>query len=205
MRKPRRRTPRKPAKQPPAPPKQQTAPLREPPAPPKQPKRAWSIAGKILAVVLGVATLIGVPGALSVLLPRITVEGTGDFAKPASITSVTTNIGSIPLRYPSVGIFACEVAYIKEPDTPPRPCNLSLIPPFAPDAKNQDWLNTDDKITTRWEDMAVVEGGWPIVRANLIINVGYYPWFFPIRLYKRFGFRSAKGSNGVLYWRAYSL
>jgi hypothetical protein len=198
MRKPRRRTPRKPAKQQPAPPKESPAPL-------KQAKQPWSIVRKLVAPILAVATLIGVPGALLVLLPRITVEETGDFSKPASIAFITTNIGSIPLRYPAVGIFTCQVAYIKEPDTPPHPCNLSLIPPFAPEAKSQDWLNTDDKITTRWEDATIVEGGAPIVRANLIVNVGYYPWYLPIRLYKRFEFRSAKGSDGILYWRAYSL
>jgi hypothetical protein len=55
----------------------------------------------------------------------------------------------------------------------------------------------------RLEDVMVI-GGAPIVRANVIINIGYYPWYFPIRLYKRFGFLSAKGSDGIIYWRPYS-
>jgi hypothetical protein len=199
MRKSRRRTSRKAPKQQPVPPK------RQPPAPSRQAKQPWLIARKLLAFTMAAATLIAVPGALLVLLPRITVEGTGDFSKPASIAFVTTNIGSIPLRYPTVGMFTCEVAYIREPDTQPRACNLSLIPPSVTNAKSQEWLNVDDKITTRWEDAVIAEGGAPIVRANLIIIVGYYPWYSPVRFYKRFGFRSAKGSDGILYWRAYSL
>jgi hypothetical protein len=197
MRKPRRRTPRKPAKQ-------QPAPLKQPPAPPPPPKKGWSIVGKLFAAALAAATLIGVPGALLTLLPRITVDGTGDFSKPASIAFVTTNTGSIPLRYPAIGMFGCEVSYIKEPDTPLRPCDLSRIPPNAANGKGLEWLDVDEKITSRLEDVAVVAGA-PIVRANVIIIVGYYPWYFPVRFHKRFGFRSAKGSDGILYWRPYSL
>jgi hypothetical protein len=196
MRKPRRRTPRKSAKQ-------QLAPLEQPPAPPPLPKKGWSIAGKLVAPILAIATLIAVPASILVLWPRITVEGTGDFAKPASIAFVVTNTGSIPLHYPAIGMFGCEVSYIKEPDTPP-PCDLSRIPPNAANGKGQEWLDVDEKITARLEDIIRITGA-PIVRANVIIIVGYYPWYFPVRFHKRFGFRSAKGSDGILYWRPYSL
>jgi hypothetical protein len=159
--------------------------------------------GKLLAFTLAVATLIGVPGALLVLLPRITVEGTGDFSKPASIAFVTTNTGSIPLRYPILGMTMCELAYTTAPPKPSS-CDSSWIPSSVPDAKTPEWLYTDEKFTLRLEDVAVVAGA-PIVQANVIIIIGYYPWYFPVRFYKRFGFRSAKGSDGILYWRAYSL
>jgi hypothetical protein len=139
-----------------------------------------------------------------VLLPRITVEGTGDFSKPASIAFVATNVGSISLRYPGIGMFGCELSYIKEPDTPPRACDLSRIPPNAANGNGQEWLDVDEKITLRLEDMIQITGA-PIVRSNVIIVVGYYPWYFSVRFHKRFGFRSAKGSDGILYWRPYSL
>jgi hypothetical protein len=153
----------------------------------------------LLAFTLAVATLIGVPGALLVLLPRVTVEGTGDFSKPASIAFVITDTGSIPLHNPIVGMTICELTYNSGPKPPP--CDLSWIPPK--NARTEDWLDTDGKYTLRLEDVMVI-GGAPIVRANVIINIGYYPWYFPIRLYKRFGFLSAKGSDGIIYWRPYS-
>jgi hypothetical protein len=201
MRKQKRHKQKRHLSQQPAAPKQPEAP---PPAAPEQPvtsppKRSRSIGGKLLPFILAVATLVGVPGALLVLLPRIIVEGTGDFSKPASIAFVTTNTGSIPLRDPIIGMTVCELTYNSGPKPPP--CDLSWVPPDK--AKTRDWLDVDEKYTLRLEDVMVI-ANTPIVRASVIVIVGYYPWYLPVRLYKRFGFLSAKGSDGTLYWRPYS-
>ena len=194
MRKPRRRKPRQPQKQPPALPK-----------PAKQP---WSITGKIVAVALGIATLISVPSATLALLPRITVEGTGDFSKPASIAFVVTNTGSIPLRYPVVYMWDCEIAYGKEESNkPPQECKQLLFnqAEFISDKGPKNGSTQTIRLRLDLEGMVRVESGLPIARANVQIIVRFYPWNLPIRFDKRFGFKTAKGTDGLLYWVAYSL
>jgi hypothetical protein len=195
MRKPRRRKPRQP----------RPAPLQELPALPKPSKAPWSITKKLVAAALALATLIGAPSALLALLPRITVEGSGDFSKPASIAFLVTNTGSIPLRYPTVSVWDCEIAYGKEPDTPPPPCKTLVFDQEYINEKGQKWLDSDSKITVRLEDMIRVEGGTSIKRANVQIIVRFYPWYLPIRFDKRFGFKTVKGTDGLLYWVAYSV
>lgn len=68
----------------------------------------------------------------------------------------------------------------------------------------QEWLDIDEKFPTRLEDwISFSKPTRHIIRANFIVTMDYCPWYFPFRFYKSFGFKSAKGSDGQLYWRAY--
>ena len=150
------------------------------------------------------ATLIGVVGSLVALLPRVTVEATGELSNPASIAFVARNTGPIPLGYPVVTLHSCEIILNSKPQDLHGGCDRSRPPP--PDLDNgMRSLYPDDTITTRFDDIIYrTNGAMPIADMNMEIRVGYYPWFFPFRFYKWFGFQSAKGSDGELHWRLYT-
>jgi hypothetical protein len=170
-----------------------------------QPKRKWLIviSGKAWAGVLAFCTLLGVLA----LWPRLNVVPTGDFSNPASIQFQIANGGFLPLRRPAYGILACEIIYgpnnpsLKMPETR---CNIVDIQKMHAPERGQPWLGMDDNYTLRLEDMFRIEQ-LPIARANVIVMVSYYPFYLPLRRQKLFGFRTAQGSDGQLYWRSYPV
>lgn len=150
---------------------------------------------------MATATLIGGAAALPTFLPRPTVDANGDFSNPASIAFVATNTGYVPLRYPVIHLWICELVYYSgkgegKPDRPPASCNMSLRPDSITKT-NQEWLNIDEKFPLRLEDGIVLKNN-SIVRANVILTMRYYLWYLPFRYQKSFGFKSAKGSDGQL-------
>jgi hypothetical protein len=164
-------------------------------------------AAAALTGLLGAATLIGGVAAAVTFLPRLNVNPGGDFSNPASIQFGITNTNFVPLRRPSYGIVACEIVYgidnpsLRKPETP---CNISRIQKMPTPERGQRWLEMDDTYTLRLEDMFRVES-LPITRANLIVMISYCPFYLPWRLQKLFGFRTAQGSDGKLYWRSYPV
>jgi hypothetical protein len=160
------------------------------------PKAVW---GALLAF----CTLLGAV----VLWPRVNIEGTGDFSNPASIQFQITNTGYLPLRTPSVGFLSCDMIYGTDiailKANPELPCDLSRITKSTP-AYNNEWLEMDDTLTLRLEDIFRVEK-LPILRASIVLTFFYYLPLIPERLHKRFGFKTAEGSDGKLYWRSYPV
>jgi len=159
-----------------------------------------------LASLIAVATIIGGLAAVGFFWPRVTVEATGDLSKPASVEFVATNTGFIPLGSPAMGMWDCEITYGKEePSTPMRQCSVSSFPKEGVVSGNgQRWLFMDKKFITRLEDwITVTNKEHPLTRMNVLIRMSYYPWYVPIRFHTDFGIQSAKGSDGVYYWRPY--
>jgi hypothetical protein len=166
-------------------------------------KTRWTLVRKVFAVSLAFATLIGGAAALVTFLPRVTVEASRDFKNPSSIAFVATNMGFIPLRYPVMEMHGCNLDYGEEPLTPMKPCSATF-PPENVRETGQEWLNMDGKFITRLEDWVKIQNNpMPISRFNAIIRFSYYPCYIPLRGYKLFGFRSAKGEDGLFYWRPF--
>jgi hypothetical protein len=166
-------------------------------------KPRWTLEGKVFAVSLAFATLIGGAAALVTFLPRVTVEANGDFRNPSSIAFVATNTGFMPLRYPVMEMHGCQLDFGEEPPTPMEPC-IATFPPEKVIGTGQEWLNMDGKFITRLEDWVRIQNNSkPISRFNAVIRFDYYPWYIPFRDYKLFGFRSAKGEDGLFYWRPF--
>jgi hypothetical protein len=158
------------------------------------------------ASIIAVATIIGGLAAIGFFWPRVTVEVAGDLSKPASVEFVATNTGFTSLGFPTMGMWDCEITYGKEePSSPMSPCRVSSFPDEGIVSEGgQRWLLMDKKFITRLEDwITVTVKEHPITRMNVLIRMSYYPWYIPLRLHRVFGFQSAKGSDGVYYWRPY--
>lgn len=169
-----------------------------------QVRKSRSFAAMVSVGVSAILALIGVAAAVATFWPRVTVTTEGTFSDPSTIVFVANNTGYIPLRYPVMEMWECEIGYGQgEPDRPPTPC--SMPPPSAYRfGEGQKWLDRDEPFPTRLEDwISFVNPTRQIIRANIIITMDYCPWYFPFRFQKSFGFKSAKGSDGQLYWRAY--
>jgi hypothetical protein len=164
-------------------------------------KTGWTIANKTGALIV---TMVGLGAAVATFWPRITIDESGTFDNPASIVFGATNNGLLPLRDPSVGLMICYLSYGSiQQQLQPHPCKPSPCTPKNRNGRGDDWWYTDEKYTTRLEQFITITNT-PISVASLIVCVGYYPWYFPKRLYKHFGFVSDKGSDGHLYWRQYA-
>jgi hypothetical protein len=166
-------------------------------------RRGWPSATAIISVV---AAILGIGAALATFWPRITVEHSGTLATPASIVFSTTVNSYIPLRYPSVGIIVCDLVYgTKPPTIPPSSCPRPFGDnmPHSPPDPSKGWLDLDERVDSRLEDFIGV-ANTPIARANIIVTVGFYLWYFPRRFNRYFGFSSVQGSDGQLYLRQYA-
>ncbi len=172
--------------------------------PPQQsrPKKGLLIVipGKVWAGVLAFCTMLGV----LVLWPCMNVVAAGDFSNPASIEFKITNIGFLPLRRPNIGMHICDVTYGLASPPPPPPCDLSNMGIMPEPANGPEQFSMDESYTLRLEDYLRIEK-MPISHANFIVKISYYPWYLPKRLQTLFGFESAKGSDGKLYWRSYPV
>jgi hypothetical protein len=169
MRKPKRRKPRQKSKQ------QLQLAEQTRIGPDTRIKPRWTLAGKVFAVSLAFATLIGGAAALVTFLPRVTVEANGDFRNPSSIAFVATNTGFIPLRYPVMEMRGCQLDYGEEPPTPMVPCSATF-PPENVRVTGQEWVNMDGKFITRLEDwVRIHNNSKPISKFNAIIRFDYYP------------------------------
>jgi hypothetical protein len=145
---------------------------------------ATTILSAVAAILSLLAAILSAAASLATFWPRITVEHSGTLANPASIVFSTTINSYIPLRYPSIGLIICDVAYgPKPPNIPPSPClrpfgdNMPHSPPPDPD---KAWLDLDERVDDRLEDYLKV-ANTPIARANIIVTVGFYLWYIPYR------------------------
>ena len=99
----------------------------------------------------------------------------------------------------------CELAYgIEEPHTAVRQCTVSDYPePWQESPRPRvEWLAVDGQYTVRLEDY-IAAPKMQINRADVAILISFQSSYIPWRSYQWFGFESAKGSDGKLYWRAY--
>jgi hypothetical protein len=192
MRKPQRLKPRQKARSP-APQAQAQALKHATPV-----RTGWALISPVRtgwALILAVATL-------TVFWPRVIVDPKGELSNPASVAFEATNTGFIPLGFPVMEVWECDISYWKE-EPPPAMHKCSPFPDEGIVSETgQRWLSRDGKFITRLEDIIRVKER-PITRLNVLIRMSYYSWYVPIRFHKVFGFQSAEGSDGVYYWRQY--
>jgi hypothetical protein len=128
-------------------------------------------------------------------------------SNPAAIAFKITNVGLLSLRYPLALTHVCRVGLdwgSTTTDPPPRECDKFIPMPNDLAYSSIEWLSHDQNFTIGLGDNTfIIDPGWHINYLNLIIRVGYYPWYSPFRQYEMFGFRSWKGNDGKLYWRDY--
>jgi hypothetical protein len=75
-----------------------------------------------------------------------------------------------------------------------------------PDMWDRPWLDIDGYYTTGLGDHTFFfPPDTQITYLNIVVRIGYYPYYLPFRQYKLFGFRSWRGTtDGKLYWRDYT-
>jgi hypothetical protein len=171
-------------------------------------KGGWAvkaIASKSMSTII---VLIGLISGLIVFIPRVTVEPSGDISNPSSISVKVKNMGNIPLRNPLMDTLGCRIALGNGHEVPPDPkeCIMSHFPPEPPDMWDRPWLDIDGYYTTGLGDHTFfLPPNAQITYLNIVIRIGYYPYYLPFRQYKLFGFRSWRGTtDGKLYWRDYT-
>src|ERR1700716_1025305 len=129
---------------------------RPPTALPKKPRRMFLIIGKLFAAVLVFCSLL----ALLVFWPRVVVESDSPFdpASPHPIAFKITNTGFVALRdiQPALGICAL---WFGEPKNLPDRCAGSLGDRFAMPQWRANWLNRDETLKIRLDDLIQPERG----------------------------------------------
>lgn len=159
-----------------------------------------------LAAILSVISLLAAIGGILTLLPRLTVEGTGDFAHPASIAFKLTNTNFVPLHNVGYRMYVCALAYGGDSRAANQfSCDWDRLRQVAGRRLNPitwEWIEPDRSETMRLEDFIGIRDK-PIEMANLVIEIWFQPWYIPWRQPRNFGFETARGTDGLLYWRTY--
>ena len=171
--------------------------------PQKLEKSPRSRSSMVIAAMLGT---VSVASSLLTILPHITIEPSGDLSNPSSISFKITNAGSVPLRDLSDDRLVCRIVITTAPTITqnPKECDMSGFHPDQPDVIMRPRLDPADHYTSGLGDKTFrFASVYQITYLNLVIRLSYYPWYFPFRQYKLFGFRSWKGDDGKLYWRDY--
>jgi hypothetical protein len=156
----------------------------------------------VVAIVLGVATLIGVPAGLLALLPRVnvTVSDPPNSDDPFSSSVTVVNSGYIPLRQaqPAVSLHRIETSTntgIGESDT---------IPKYSARLVNSAWphgdMAIDDKLTFSLNDLTRVANGNQLTEAEIAIIVVYDLPLIHWKREKVYPFFAKRQSNGNFYW-----
>ncbi len=171
-------------------------------------KKARQTKGRIsmlLAIVLGLATIVGGIAAALAFLPRVTVVPSDpvDALNPFSASFTITNTNFIPLQDVSICLGMGQIA------TFPAQIDPNLTPTFEsrlmiPQWKNHD-LRIDDNITITIVDLINVTSPANLNGADIAIIVSYKPWILPFRREKIFRFLARKQTNGLFYWYSHPL
>jgi hypothetical protein len=198
-----------------------TGPNREPRTlglrsqPPAPPKKRWTSLSKVVAGLLGLATVLGGAAAVVTFLPRMTVDASGPFEAsqkpPVSFTIANTNV--IPLLdiTPKLGLCAVSISR-GMPDAPKQPppnlpkCNEKSTGLLWASEWHHDRLGMDERFTATWDDAFHNEiEGSVIDYADIIITINYRPWILPWYSQKTFRFVTRKLGDNKLYWFARPL
>ncbi len=156
-------------------------------------------------VIIAISVLLGLVVAVLSLFPRVSVDISVDSDKPASILFRVSNTNFVPLHEVSYGMYTCYLQY--NGTGAPKGngvCDWTLAERAfsSPVLIAWQWIMPDSQESARLEDMVIIPSA-QISFANLIIDITYMPWYLPCRFEHRFGFRTERGTDGVLYWRPY--
>ena len=153
----------------------------------------------VIALVLGLATLIGGLAAALALLPRMTVTPSDpvDPTNPFSASFTITNTGYIPLRSVNVGFGLGEIGSQGATPTP------NFKPAYRSRMQRPQWLNLnlglDERITISPGDMFGIKNT-RLAFADIAIFVSYDTPIIRWRREKVFPFIAHEQTNGQFYW-----
>jgi hypothetical protein len=173
--------------------------------PPKKEKqrllRKWISAHKLLACLLGIATLIG---AVIAVIPRVSLTESelADQGNSMSASFTIANSNFLPLRHVSAFLRICQ-AYT----APVREFLTLLIPKESCTNCNLRighglWSNHSLDMEDRFTITPSAVFGLRTEAADIFIEVDYRPWFIPWDRQKCFRFRTHTQTNGDLRWYA---
>jgi hypothetical protein len=181
--------------------------------------------GRLIAIILGLATLVGVPAAVIAFWPRMTVTASGlyDDSNAYSETFSVANTGFLPLEDVQVGIGICSI------ETEKLDFNVSKDNCFGEGAHiviaGPPWwtpeLRRDEPFSIVLSDgMNVatekyreahpkIVGGIQMLSelksANVIVTITSKPWPLWWTIRRGFRFVAEEQPNGKIMWRAVPL
>ena len=137
--------------------------------PKKKPKppitEIHSTLGRLIAIVLGLATLIGVPAALIAFWPRLTVTASGlhNESNAYSETFMLTNVGFLPFENVRVAVELCS---FKTAEDSMRVSGCATNDPseiigFTADGWNATEIRRDESLSVVLSDVLDSNGGRP--------------------------------------------
>jgi hypothetical protein len=196
--------------------------------PKTKPKKEWPQFRKLLAVVLGLATLIGVPAAIVAFWPRVSIDllEPTDGSDPFSAPFTVTNTGIMPLRQASFFVGLCKVSVtvvgpsgrpqtINVVGTPDQPIGAATPPCITPNGArltSPAWANhrlaPDEKYAGSLADMHFLDvpmRGGQINEADITMIATFQPWIIPRIVKTEFRFVAVKQPNGTFRWFARTL
>jgi hypothetical protein len=184
----------------------------------------------VWAIVVATSVVVGLPGSVFALWPRVTVTPSGQFdeANAYSETFTATNVSFIPLRDFNIAIGFCNIetaqhdlAFINnctnEANIPRmlvgdpswHAQSLSRDEPFSITLSDQLTMPTDKyrgvhpHTIASWKTISELKG------ANAVVVLTYQPWVVPCWPWvsewvcvKRFRFTAEEQPNGKVMWRA---
>jgi hypothetical protein len=159
----------------------------------------------LLAIVLGLATIVGGLAAALAFLPRVSVVPSDpvDINNPFSASFTITNMNYIPLREVSVSFNLGQIA------TAPAQYSNNLVSTFNTGFKSPKWkrhtLTMDEKYTITPGDIFTLPPSVQISGADIAIAISFRPWILPFTRKKVFRFIAKKQTNGYFYWYSYPL
>jgi hypothetical protein len=185
----------------------------------------WARARRLFAIVLGLATLLGVPAAVIAFWPRMTVSAVGLFDEGNAYSEIFTvaNAGFLSFEDVHIGIGLCSIDTEKHDFlVTPNMCaqndphmlftgpswhtpELRRDEPFSvvlTDALN---IATDKYRAEHPNVFAGMQMMSPLLAANIIFRVSFKPWPWPQYISKRYRFVAKLEPNGKMLWRAVPL
>jgi hypothetical protein len=192
---------------------------------PKTLTRARStIVARLTAIILGVATLVGVPAAVIAFWPRVTVNPSGlfDDLNAYSVTFTTNNTGFLPFEDVRIGVGLCSIETAKRDLQVTNNCkgdtvNIRITDPswWTPELKRDEPFSIvlSDKFNVATKKYRTanpnIAGSFQMLTelkaANVIIAVNFKPWPSPWEVERRFRFVAEEQPNEKMMWRAVPL
>jgi hypothetical protein len=180
----------------------------------------------LLGVILGICTLIGGAAAVVTFWPAVTVTTAGLFDPETSysVSFVATNVGYVTLNDAEMAIGICSIENEKHDlwvtETWEYKERCGGIPKLA--IANLKWmhhkLTHNDSMTATLSDtmtmltekyraenpdiIAGLKTLSPLVSADVVVIVSYYPWVFPWKRRASFAFVAEKQPNDKILWKA---
>jgi hypothetical protein len=184
-----------------------------------------TIFGRLAAIILGFATLIGVPAAVISFWPRMTVIPAGlfDESNAYSQTFAVTNTGFLPFEDIHMGLGICSIDTVKH-DFYVTEGNYDAGGPHmlfsAPSWQTPELRRDEPFVVVLTDSLNIatdkyraehprVLGGTqmmsPLKAANAIFAVSFKPWPSPWHIRYRYRFVAEEQPNGRMMWRAVPL